>query len=168
MTNRAKILSGVCAILLSSLPAFLAQGQSHETLSEPLLIMRLHAEGAQLYECKLVESDTLEWRLREPIAVLLRNGRTVGRHYAGPNWELDDGSSVVARVAARAPGATREDVPLLWLEVETRRGHGRLSEAATIERANTKGGAASGACGTIGAILSVPYSADYAFMRRPD
>src|SRR2546421_10876903 len=36
---------------------------------------------------------------REPIATLLLDGKTVGRHYAGPNWEHADGSAVVAKVA---------------------------------------------------------------------
>jgi hypothetical protein len=30
------------------------------------------------------------WTLREPIATLLLDGKTVGRHYAGPNWEHMD------------------------------------------------------------------------------
>ncbi len=34
------------------------------------------------------------WTFREPIATLLDDGKTVGRHYAGPNWEDNDGSAV--------------------------------------------------------------------------
>jgi Protein of unknown function (DUF3455) len=53
------------------------------------------------------------WTFREPIATLLLDGKTVGRHYAGPNWEHTDGSAVVAKVAANTPGKTPNDIP--WL-----------------------------------------------------
>ncbi len=75
------------------------------------LVATMHAEGAQVYECKADAAGKLAWQFREPIATLLSDGKTVGRHYAGPNWELADGSAVVGKVAARAPGATPKDIP---------------------------------------------------------
>src|SRR5690242_15617431 len=77
------------------------------------LVATLHAEGTQIYECKMGPTGTLAWQFREPVATLILDGRTVGRHYAGPRWELDDGSAVGGKVAARAPGATASDIPLL-------------------------------------------------------
>ena len=65
-------------------------------------IVTLHAEGAQLYECKEL-SGKLAWAFREPIAALMQDGRTVGRHYAGPTWEHTDGSAVVGKAAGSAP-----------------------------------------------------------------
>ena len=50
-------------------------------------MLTLHAEGAQVYECKAGSDGKLAWAFREPIATLLLDGKTVGRHYAGPNWE---------------------------------------------------------------------------------
>jgi hypothetical protein len=131
------------------------------------LVATLHAEGAQVYECKADASGKLAWQFREPIATLVADGKTVGRHYAGPTWALDDGSAVVAKVAGRAPGATARDIPLLKLEVTRQKGSGRLSGVATVQRLNTKGGGAEGPCERAGALLSVPYSADYAFYRSP-
>ena len=58
------------------------------------VVVTLHAEGAQIYDCKAGADGKLAWAFREPIATLLDNGKTVGRHYAGPNWELSDGSAV--------------------------------------------------------------------------
>jgi len=130
------------------------------------LVATLHAEGAQIYECKGDASGKLVWQFREPIATLIGGGRTVGRHYAGPTWELVDGSVVVGKVAGRAPGATPNDIPLLKLEVTQQKGSGQLSGIATIQRLNTKGGAAEGPCERAGTLLSVPYSADYAFYRK--
>ena len=69
-------------------------------------VLTLHAEGAQVYECKAGADGKPAWAFREPIATLLADGKTVGRHYAGPNWEHSDGSAVVGKAAGNAPGAT--------------------------------------------------------------
>jgi len=129
-------------------------------------VATVHAQGAQVYECKADAADKLAWQFREPIATLFDGGKTVGRHYAGPNWELTDGSAIVGKVVARAPGATGKDIPLLKLEVTSRRGTGRLEDVTTVQRLNTKGGVAEGPCPKAGAFLSVPYAADYAFYRK--
>ena len=60
-----------------------------------------HAEGAQVYECKAEAVGKLAWTFREPIAALTLDGKTVGRHYAGPRWELADGSQVEGKGAVR-------------------------------------------------------------------
>ena len=68
-------------------------------------MLTVHAEGAQIYECKAGEDGKLAWSFREPIATLVLHGKTVGRHYAGPNWDHIDGSGVTAQLAGKAPGA---------------------------------------------------------------
>lgn len=130
------------------------------------LIVTIHAEGAQVYECKPDPSGKLAWQFREPIATLIADGKTIGRHFAGPTWELDDGSAVAGKVVARAAGATAADIPLLKLSVTSQRDRGQLAAATTIQRINTRGGAAEGPCDDAGAMRSVPYSADYAFYRK--
>jgi hypothetical protein len=129
-------------------------------------ITTLHAEGAQVYDCKAGTDGKLAWSFREPIATLLLDGKTVGRHYAGPHWEHVDGSIVAAKLAGRAPGATPKDIPWLKLEVTERRGNGVLSAATTIQRINTQGGVMEGACDKAGAFYSAPYAADYVFLRK--
>ena len=42
-------------------------------------VATLHAEGAQVYECKAGNDGKLAWAFREPIATLLLDGKTVGR-----------------------------------------------------------------------------------------
>jgi uncharacterized protein DUF3455 len=128
--------------------------------SDKTVMLTIHAEGAQIYECKSDGGGKLVWQFREPIAALFVEGKTIGRHYAGPNWELADGSAVTGKVAGRAPGATAKDIPLLKLEVTSQRGKGQLAGATTIQRINTKGGVAEGACEKSGTFLSAPYSAD--------
>jgi hypothetical protein len=150
------------------LPLAAARAQVPEAIAAPgeTLVATFHAEGAQIYECKADAAGKLVWQFREPIATLLIDGKTVGRHYAGPNWELADGSAVVGKVSGRAPGATPKDIPLLKLEASSHRGAGQLSGITTIQRLNTKGGVAEGSCESASDFLNVPYSADYAFLKK--
>lgn len=131
-----------------------------------VLVTTVHAVGAQVYECKADSAGNLVWQFREPIATLFMAGKTVGRHYAGPNWEMTDGSAVRGKVAAQAPGTGPDDIPLLKLEATPWRGAGLLSNITTIQRVNTQGGAVNAACDSAGTFLSVPYSADYAFYKK--
>jgi Protein of unknown function (DUF3455) len=130
------------------------------------IVLSVHGEGAQVYECKASADGKPDWAFREPIATLLLDGKTVGRHYAGPNWEHSDGSAVVGKAVGTFPGATPNDIPWLKLEVISRRGSGVLSGVTTVQRINTKGGKFEGACDKAGATHSAPYSADYVFLRK--
>src|ERR1700686_1345920 len=102
------------------------------------VVLAVHAEGAQVYDCKAGAEGKLAWAFREPIATLMADGKTVGRHYAGPNWESADGSAV----------------------------GGILTPVTTVQRINTQGGKLDGACDKAGATRSAPYSADYVFLRK--
>jgi hypothetical protein len=128
-----------------------------------ILVTTAHAVGAQIYECKPDSTGKLVWQFREPIATLFIAGKTVGRHYAGPSWEMSDGSAVSGKVAAQAPGAGADDIPLLKLEAVSWRGTGQLSKITTIQRLNTRGGVVRMTCDSAGTFLSAPYTADYAF-----
>jgi hypothetical protein len=125
-----------------------------------------HAEGAQVYECKAGADGKLAWAFREPIATLLADGKTVGRHYAGPSWENADGSAVVGKAAGNAPGTTPKDIPWLKLEVVASRGSGALSGVTTVQRINTVGGRHDGPCEKAGTFFSAPYAADYVFLKK--
>lgn len=156
------------ALSLLALPAA-AQAQQLPaaiTASGETAVMTLHAEGAQVYECKAGGDGKLAWAFREPIATLLLDGKTVGRHYAGPNWEHADGSAVAAKAAGNAPGATPKDIPWLKLEVVASRGSGALSGVTTVQRINTAGGRHDGACDKAGTFFSAPYAADYVFLKK--
>src|SRR5262245_61673676 len=97
MTSLAAV--GV-ALLVPLSPAFLAHAQVPDAIAAPgeTMVTTIHAEGAQVYECKADAAGKLSWQFREPIATLIADGKTVGRHYAGPSWELTDGSLIIARV----------------------------------------------------------------------
>src|SRR3989440_3352914 len=127
--------SATLALLLlsGSLPIARAQTPLPDAIAAPgeTAVLTVHAEGAQVYECKAGADGKLAWAFREPIATLLAGGKTIGRHYAGPNWEHSDGSAVAAKAAGNAPGATPNDIPWLKLEVTSARGSGVLSGGAT-------------------------------------
>jgi uncharacterized protein DUF3455 len=161
------------ALVLSLLPgSAIAAPASEMPLPEAVaapgeaMVLTVHAEGAQVYECKAGADGKLAWAFREPIATLLADGKTVGRHYAGPNWEFGDGSAVVGRVIGNAPGATASDIPWLKLDVAARRGSGVLTPVTTVQRIDTMGGKLDGPCEKAGAFKSAPYSADYVFLRK--
>ena len=149
--------SGALALVLLS--GSLASAPANEaplpdTIAAPgaSVVLTMHAEGAQVYECKAGTDGKMAWAFREPIATLLADGKTVGRHYAGPNWEHSDGSAVVGKAIGNAPGAAANDIPWLKLDVISKRGSGILSDVTIVQRINTKGGKLDGACQTAAAI----------------
>ena len=163
-------LAALAVLLLSGSLASAAAAETPvpDAIAAPgeATILTLHAEGAQVYDCKAGSDGKLAWAFREPIATLMAEGKTVGRHYAGPNWEYSDGSAVVGKAAGNAPGATPNDIPWLKLTVVSQRGNGVLSGITTVQRINTQGGKLEGACDKPGATRSAPYSADYVFLRK--
>jgi hypothetical protein len=168
MSTIAKVLLAVVSPLTLAVRAP-AQALS---IDEKLVIATLHAEGAQIYECKPDTSTqtgkarALTWQFREPVATLVVGGQTVGRHYAGPSWDLVDGGGVKGRTIKNTPAPNASDIPWLEVEVVDHVNKGVLSDAVTVLRVNTKGGFAQGSCESEGKYLSVPYSADYVFLRK--
>jgi len=165
MTLRSAALA---ALLLSGSFAGATAAELPGAIAAPgeTVVLTTHAEGAQVYECKAGTDGKLSWLFREPIATLMADGKTVGRHYAGPNWEHVDGSVVTAKAAGNAPGAAANDIPWLKLEVIAHRGSGVLSPVTTVQRINTLGGKLDGACNKAGDTKSAPYSADYVFLKK--
>jgi hypothetical protein len=158
----ALLAAGICAPAAEAsaeLPAAIA-------VTGETIVAAFHAVGAQIYECKIATDGKLAWHFREPIATLLSEGKTIGRHYAGPNWEHMDGSAVAGKTVGNAPGETPADIPWLKLEVTDHRGAGTLSSVTTVQRINTQGGVVTGACEQAGLYRSAPYAADYIFLRK--
>jgi hypothetical protein len=107
------VLFSGCMLVVANVFPGVANADMPEAIAATgqVLVATLHAEGAQVYECKADNTRKLAWQFREPIATLVLDGKTVGRHYAGPNWELADGSAVSGKVSGRAAGATPADIP---------------------------------------------------------
>lgn len=153
------LLSPIAAIA-QQVPAQLQPPQSSQ------LILQVHAKGDQIYTCK-GDSGQLSWTLKAPEAQLFdKDGKPVGKHFAGPSWEAADGSRVTGKAAANAPSPDPDSIPWLLVNVVSHEGSGVLSNATHIQRLNTKGGKApASGCDAAHANqeLRVPYSADYLF-----
>src|SRR5260221_5903146 len=164
--NRATLALLLLSMPLVSAPA--AETSLPEALAAPgeTVVLTAHAEGVQTYECKAGTDRKLAWAFREPVATLIADHKIVGRHFAGPTWQLSDGSAVVGRVAASTPGATVKDIAWLKLDVISRRGSGTLSNVTTVQRINTVGGELDDACDRPGDSRSSPHTADYVFLRK--
>jgi hypothetical protein len=135
--------------LMGSLAA--AQAEGPENLPAAIAVKggvplaQLRAAGAQIYVCTKNAAGALSWTFREPVASLLDDGKTVGRHFVGPTWEFVDGSRVVGEVMSKAPGATAKDIAWLKLSVQEPPKSGLVAGATSVLRIDTKGGAFEGA-----------------------
>ena len=171
----------IVAVLLSATvwPAKADQGQDNRAPEVPTTTLQVgdgykvsfqaYAVGVQIYVATPSPADPTQfvWTFRAPEAVLFDNdGGVVGIHYAGPTWETESGSKVVA---ARVSGATVDAtaIPWLLLSAVSTAGPGILDQTEYIQRVNTTGGLAPAAAPTqAGQEARVPYTADYYFFRE--
>ncbi len=61
------------------------------------------ATGVQIYECGATKTEParFEWVFKAPEADLFDlSGKKIGKHYAGPTWESNDGSTFPGRRSA--------------------------------------------------------------------
>jgi hypothetical protein len=153
---------GMIALVLAV--ACMARDSIAQTANESIdvpphsrLLLRAVGRGDQVYGCV-----NGRWALKAPDAKLLnQEGSVIGRHFAGPTWQLNDGSWVKGRAVAKqvAPDATA--VP--WLLLESVGGTGRLGTVRFIQRTGTHGGnVPDGSCSQ-NEMRSVPYTATYSF-----
>ena len=143
-----------------------------ETLKVPsnqVLSLEAHASGVQIYECKTNKDDPMrfEWVFKFPEAELFDSkGKRIGKHYAGPTWESNDGSKVLGEVKARDNGPDSNAIPWLLLNTKATSGAGVFSQTQSIQRLHTVGGKApvEGCTRTqAGNEVRVPYNAMYYF-----
>lgn len=106
------------------------------------LLFKMAAQGVQIYECKAKTDGAFEWTLKAPDAVLLNEGKTVGKHYGGPTWEADDGSKIAGQLKEKSAAPDKNAIPWLLLEVKSHQGSGRFSPVNWIQRLETTGGKA--------------------------
>jgi hypothetical protein len=131
------------------------------------LLAELQAKGVQVYRCQVSGAAPGQWTLAGPDAELFdAKGRKLGRHFAGPTWELDDGSKVVGEVVAKDPGPDASAVPWLLLRAKESSGKGLIGKAQSVQRiATVAGKAPSVPCDAAanGHESRSPYSATYRF-----
>jgi hypothetical protein len=124
------------------------------------LRFHVYALGVQIYQW-----NGAGWVFIGPEAALFADAGyrgQVGSHYAGPTWEANDGSKVVAaRVDGCAPSSA---IPWLLLGAVSTSDHGLFANTTFIQRVNTVGGTVPTDAGQfVGDEARVPYSAEYFF-----
>jgi hypothetical protein len=167
------ILSAAKAALLSAaaLTAAHAQSPVPASLSPEGETSRFvyAAIGVQIYECRVTDGKAA-WAFVAPEADLFdSNGKRVGKHYAGPVWESDDGSKLNGAVKARADSSRPGAIPHLLLTTKADAKPGVLASITHIQRLNTLGGVAPSApCAAqdAGKQARVYYTADYRFLSK--
>jgi hypothetical protein len=156
-------------LLTTSVTAMADDKPLPATIAAPgeAIVLTVHAVGLQLYACKAGADGKLAWSFIAPQATLTADGKVVGKHGAGPSWDLLDGSGITAKAVANVPGTTENDIPWLKLEVTSHKGAGQLDGVTTVQRINTKGGVLKGSCDREKAGEGMPYEADYVFLKKP-
>ena len=110
------------------------------------LLLEVEADGVQIYDCES-KAAASEWSFKGPEANLFdKQGRQIGTHFAGPTWKMDDGSTIVGEVIAKADAPASDAIQWLLLRTKSHEGSGVLSKADFIRRTDTKGGVAPKTC----------------------
>ena len=160
------LLAGFSAVKAGTMP------DVPEALQVPAnqqLSLEAQAEGVQIYECKASKDDPkrFEWVFKAPEADLFDSaGKQIGRHYAGPTWESNDGSKVVGEVRAKDNGPDPNAIPWLLLSAKATSGTGMFSQIQSIQRLYTsRGKAPAEGCSRTeaGKDARVAYKAKYYF-----
>ena len=132
------------------------------------LVLELHADGVQIYDCAAAPNGGYAWKFRAPEATLRDTaGKLMGDHFAGPTWRAPDGSSAVGEVVAKAPSRSPDAIPQLLLSAKRGDGDGLFSKVKSVQRLDTVGGQQpAGGCASatdLARVARVPYTATYAF-----
>jgi hypothetical protein len=134
-----------------------------------MLSLEARAAGVQIYTCGASKTDParFEWIFKAPEADLFDgDGKKVGKHYAGPTWESNDGSKVIGEVVAKDNGARADAIPWLLLSAKSTSGKGIFSQILSVQRLSTVGGKAPAeGCdkAQAGKEARIPYEARYYF-----
>jgi hypothetical protein len=161
--------------LVASLAAMSAFAQTPAEITPPAgnkAALTLTGVGTLAYECKAVadKPGTFAWTFAGPDAKLLDAGKKeIGKYYAGPTWEANDGSKVTGKQLAVSPGAAGA-IPLQLVQAAPSTGKGAMTDVTYIQRLKTVGGVAPAtpvcAAANVGAKTTVGYSADYVFFKK--
>lgn len=135
------------------------------------VVLRVEGAGVQIYTCTSTPAAT-KWVLNAPDAKLMdSSGQSIGSHFAGPTWKLDDGSQVQGELIASKPAPDAGSVAWLLLRAKAGSATGTLAKVAFIRRTATNGGVApASGCESAqdaGKTTRVPYAATYSFYSGP-
>jgi len=157
----------------TAVPAALTVPAALAVPAGQVLVLAARGIGEQIYECAAAKDGAASstWTLKAPQAQLRdAAGNALGKHYAGPTWESNDGSKVIGEVVSKSEAPDADAIPWLLLRAKSTSGSGRFSSITSIQRVHTLGGKAPATpCdgAPSGKEARVPYAADYLFYAAP-
>jgi hypothetical protein len=164
-----------CATLIATLlcaTSFAAEPSAIAVPAGNTLAMTALGTGELAYECKAKAdmAGTYEWVFAGPTAILYdkTSKAAVGKYYAGPTWEANDGSKVGGKQLAVSPSGNPASIPLQLVQAAPATGQGAMMGISYIQRINTKGGVAPAEtcdASRAGTRKMVKYEADYLFYK---
>jgi hypothetical protein len=168
-----RILAASLILATVSVPSLRAQqtGASIDLPTGVQVLLQARGDGAQIYTCTTA-TDGAKWVLKAPDAKLLDpSGKSIGSHFAGPTWKLNDGSQVQGELVAKQSSPEAGSVAWLLLRAKAGTATGALAAVALIRRTDTHGGAAPAigcvSSQDIGKTVQVHYTATYTFYSGP-
>lgn len=159
----------ICAVEKPTVP------DSIQPPADEELVLMARATGFQIYVCRKDAEGKPAWTLKTPEAQLFdEHGKVIGKHFGGPTWQLNNGSQVTGKMAAKVDAPDPKAIPWLLVTVTGHSGDGALSRVTSIQRINTVAGLApeslapaSGCSQQSGEVeFKSSYSADYYFYAR--
>lgn len=159
--NVHRPLLGLGAILIST-----------TAFAGPPAAMQFAGRGTQIYSCQAA-AGRYAWYLKGPDAHLYdADGKSVARHYFGPHWQANDGSTIKGIVldVNASPQAHHGNVSWLILRAIVQKGDGIFGHVNFVTRTDTKGGGVPHKpcdASQAGQQDAVPYTATYTFFSSP-
>ncbi|WP_405890194.1 CHRD domain-containing protein [Streptomyces sp. NBC_00133] len=125
-------------------------------------------KGKQIYECKKGDDGTYSFQQRDVRAVL---GGHIAHSFVAPNsgtpqWIAPDHSAVTGKLISKTPNGAKNIAELDLKATQSGKKRGLLANTQEIFRLNTVGGVAPAGSCQQGAIVGVPYGADYVFIQK--
>ncbi|MFF3402633.1 CHRD domain-containing protein [Streptomyces sp. NPDC002659] len=125
-------------------------------------------KGKQIYECRKGEDGTLSFQQRDVRAVL---GGNIAHSFVAPNsgtpqWIAPDHSAVTGKLISKTPNGDKNIAELDLKATQSGKKRGLLAGTQEIFRLNTVGGVAPAGSCEKGAVVGVPYGADYVFIQK--
>jgi hypothetical protein len=169
--NLERAMTALVLACAASIAAAATLPDNLKTSADEVLSLQIRARGVQIYTCTSRKDDPYryEWTFKAPEAELYDpSGKPMGKHYAGPTWESNDGGKVVGEVTGRDNGPDASAIPWLLLTAKSGSGTGVFARTTSIQRVDTTGGKPpTNGCDAsqAGVELRVPYTATYNFYR---
>lgn len=125
-------------------------------------------KGKQIYECRKADGGGYAFAQRDVSAVL---GGGIAHSFVKPDsgtpqWIAPDRSAVTGALVSKSPNGDRNIPELDLRATQSGKHRGLLANTVEILRLNTVGGVAPAGSCSPGAVVGVPYKADYVFINR--